>query len=61
MLAVIETSMTLGDVPGELGPSTIVGSAAFNLLVISAVCIIAIGKNDIRRIDQYAFACRDRT
>ena len=27
---------------GELGPSTIVGSAAFNLFVISAVCVTAI-------------------
>lgn len=27
---------------GELGPSTVVGSAAFNLFVISAVCIYAI-------------------
>lgn len=27
---------------GDLGPSTIVGSAAFNLLIISAVCILAI-------------------
>jgi Ca2+/Na+ antiporter len=27
---------------GELGPSTIVGSAAFNLLVIIAVCVLAI-------------------
>ena len=35
---------------GELGPSTIVGSAAFNLLVITAVCIFAIDSPDIRRI-----------
>ena len=27
---------------GELGPSTIVGSAAYNLLIISAVCVMAI-------------------
>jgi len=39
LLAVIETVGTLGEAAGELGPSTIVGSAAFNLLVISAVCI----------------------
>ncbi len=43
LLSVIETIQTLGSVPGELGPSTIVGSAAFNLLVISAVSIIAVG------------------
>jgi len=42
LLNVIE--VCLGDFyAGELGPSTIVGSAAFNLLVISAVCVIAIG------------------
>ena len=36
---------------GSLGPSTIVGSAAFNLLVITAVCILAIPSPDIRRIN----------
>ena len=28
--------------PGELGAGTIVGSAAFNLLAISAVCLVAV-------------------
>lgn len=32
LLSVIETVTTLEDTPGELGASTIVGSAAFNLL-----------------------------
>mmetsp|Transcript_53252 Transcript_53252/g.84682 ORF Transcript_53252/g.84682 Transcript_53252/m.84682 type:complete len:744 (+) Transcript_53252:1-2232(+) len=36
---------------GELGPSTIVGSAAFNLLVITAVCISAIPAPEVRKID----------
>ena len=35
---------------GELGPSTIVGSAAFNLLCITGVCILAIESPDTRRI-----------
>ncbi|XP_067938213.1 sodium/calcium exchanger 3-like isoform X2 [Watersipora subatra] len=35
---------------GELGPSTIVGSAAFNLLVITAVCVIVIDSNEVRVI-----------
>jgi len=39
---------------GELGPSTIVGSAAFNLLVITAVCVAAIPAPDIRKIDGLA-------
>eukprot|EP00094_Tigriopus_californicus_P004455 TCALIF_04293-PA protein Name:"Similar to Slc8a2 Sodium/calcium exchanger 2 (Rattus norvegicus)" AED:0.14 eAED:0.15 QI:0/0.83/0.84/0.92/0.83/0.92/13/236/826 len=37
---------------GQLGPGTIVGSAAFNLLAISAVCIIGIPTGETRRIDQ---------
>ena len=44
LLAVIETSGNLGQCPGELGPSTIVGSAAFNLLIISAASIWAVNE-----------------
>lgn len=51
LLSVIETVGTLGEIPGELGPSTIVGSAAFNLLFISAVCVIAPGE-DTRKIEE---------
>lgn len=36
---------------GHLGPSTIVGSAAFNLLVITGVCIIAIPDDESRTIE----------
>lgn len=43
LLSVIETLTTLGEVPGELGVFSIVGSAAFNLLFISAVCIASAG------------------
>ena len=41
LLALVET---VGNdfYAGDLGPSTIVGSAAFNLLVIIAVCVVAI-------------------
>jgi len=47
LLSIIETASNLGNCPGELGASTIVGSAAFNLLVISAVSIYAVNeKND---------------
>lgn len=35
---------------GELGPGTIVGSAAFNLLIISAICIVCIPEGETRRI-----------
>lgn len=44
LLSVIETLVGLGKCPGELGASTIVGSAAFNLLVISAVSIYAVNE-----------------
>jgi solute carrier family 8 (sodium/calcium exchanger) len=35
---------------GELGPSTIVGSAAFNLLVITAVCVSALPPDETRKV-----------
>ena len=35
---------------GELGPGTIVGSAAFNLFVIIAICIYCIPDGEIRRL-----------
>jgi len=41
LLSCIEIT-TSGFYAGELGPGTIVGSAAFNLLVISALCVLAI-------------------
>ena len=47
LLSVIETLNNIDGCPGELGASTIVGSAAFNLLVISAVSIYAVSpEND---------------
>jgi len=39
---------------GELGPGTIVGSAAYNLLMISALCISAISSPETRRIKLYS-------
>ncbi|UJR08953.1 hypothetical protein I4U23_013205 [Adineta vaga] len=35
---------------GDLGPGTIVGSAAFNLFVIIAICIMSIPSGEVRRI-----------
>ena len=51
LLSVIEVS-TNDFYAGELGPSTIVGSAAFNLFVIIAVCISALDPGETRRIDE---------
>lgn len=42
ILNVADTLGKLGKIPSELGPQTIVGSASFNLLIISAVSIIAV-------------------
>lgn len=49
ILSVLEAVKSLGEPAGELGPSTIVGSAAFNLLVISAVSIASV--TEVKRID----------
>ena len=35
---------------GELGPGTIVGSAAFNLFIIIAICVYVIPDGEVRRI-----------
>lgn len=49
LLNIIETCSG-GYFSGELGPSTIVGSAAFNTLIIPAVCIAALPHGETRRI-----------
>eukprot|EP00931_Biecheleriopsis_adriatica_P051515 TRINITY_DN29890_c0_g1_i1.p1 TRINITY_DN29890_c0_g1~~TRINITY_DN29890_c0_g1_i1.p1 ORF type:complete len:724 (+),score=136.15 TRINITY_DN29890_c0_g1_i1:38-2173(+) len=50
MLSVVET-LNKGQHSGPLGPSTILGSAAFNLMVIIAACIMAIPCTEVRCID----------
>lgn len=50
LLNVIEV-FSLKFYAGDLGPSTIVGSAAFNLLVIMAVCVTALEGDSTRKID----------
>ncbi|GAB6025946.1 hypothetical protein CHUAL_011915 [Chamberlinius hualienensis] len=49
LLSIIEVCGN-GFESGELGPGTIVGSAAFNLLIITAVCILAIPNGGTTRI-----------
>jgi len=53
ILSVLEAVKELGKPAGELGPSTIVGSAAFNLLVISAVSVAAVGgpSGEVKKVD----------
>ena len=52
LLNVIQTAQTLSVPPPELGASTIVGSAAFNLLVISGCSIIGVGE-EYKKVEQY--------
>lgn len=49
LLSVIEI-IGRGFKAGELGPSTIVGSAAFNLFMITAVCVSVLPTGETRRI-----------
>lgn len=49
LLAIIEI-VGSGFSAGDLGPGTIVGSAAFNLLVITAVCVMSIPGTETRTI-----------
>lgn len=43
-----------GGFSGELGPITIVGSAGFNLLFISAVCVATIPDGETRAVKNYS-------
>ncbi|XP_063058967.1 sodium/calcium exchanger 3-like isoform X2 [Engraulis encrasicolus] len=49
LLSVIEIC-GYGFTAGELGPSTIVGSAAFNMFVIIGLCVSSIPNNETRKI-----------
>ena len=53
-LSIIDTVRGLGEPAGEIGPSTIVGSAAFNLLIISALSIIAVEDVDGKKVKDLA-------
>ena len=44
LLSVLDTVTKLEETPSELGPQSIVGSAAFNLFVISGVSVASVGE-----------------
>lgn len=48
LLSIIEV-VGKGFEAGDLGPNTIVGSAAFNLFMIIAICVYAVPSTEIRR------------
>ncbi|EKX51107.1 hypothetical protein GUITHDRAFT_103027 [Guillardia theta CCMP2712] len=56
LLSVIEICFS-GFYSGELGPGTVVGSAAFNLFVITALCMLSIPKSETRKIDGFLSFC----
>lgn len=53
LLSVIEICGQ-GFLAGDLGPGTIVGSAAFNLLVITAICVVSIEGEQVTRIKNFS-------
>ena len=55
LLSVFSTVLDLDGVPSALGPASIVGSAAFNLFVISAVSIAAVGLETKKIFDVRVF------
>lgn len=59
LLSCIETIGGLNKCPGELGASTIVGSAAYNLLVITGVSVYAVtdGVKKINDLGVFTITC----
>lgn len=56
MLATIESFIRLGEPNNpkdSLGTFTIIGSAAFNLLIITSVCIVSVPNNSVKRIQEF--------
>ena len=54
LLSVMETCQNLGkdSVDDGLGTFTIIGSAAFNLLMITAICISSVPSPDVKRVQE---------
>ncbi|CAI7859045.1 unnamed protein product [Closterium sp. NIES-54] len=50
VIAVVDALKHLNQGPGVLGAGTVLGSAAFNLMVISAVCVVTPPAHSIKRI-----------
>eukprot|EP01006_Ploeotia_vitrea_P028616 TRINITY_DN61285_c0_g1_i1.p1 TRINITY_DN61285_c0_g1~~TRINITY_DN61285_c0_g1_i1.p1 ORF type:complete len:912 (-),score=83.41 TRINITY_DN61285_c0_g1_i1:1441-4176(-) len=53
LLSCIETVNRLGKPAGVLGPSTIVGSAAFNLFIIIAICVYTIPATETKKVKEF--------
>lgn len=57
LLSIIGVIATLDEEPDKLGPSTIVGSAAFNLLAITGICIGSLPDGETKRIQDLGVFC----
>ncbi|XP_066931288.1 sodium/calcium exchanger 1-like isoform X2 [Clytia hemisphaerica] len=55
LISVFETLATLSDTePAEsLGLYTIIGSAAYNMIVITAICVMSLPKNTSKRVNEF--------
>ena len=60
LLAVVETAQNLGNEPDAsredkdgLGSFTIIGSASFNLLLITAICVVSVPSGTVKRIREF--------
>ena len=58
LLAVVETVQTLGHETSQqdkdgLGSFTIIGSASFNLLLITGICVVSVPKNTVKSIREF--------
>eukprot|EP00955_Chlamydomonas_euryale_P042097 352205-Chlamydomonas_euryale.AAC.6 len=53
LLSLVDTIITLNQPAGQIGASTIVGSAAFNLFIIAAVCMVSLPTGTFRKIEHF--------
>uniref|UniRef100_A0A7S3VKC0 Calx-beta domain-containing protein n=1 Tax=Dunaliella tertiolecta TaxID=3047 RepID=A0A7S3VKC0_DUNTE len=58
LLSIVETLTQLGSKGGQLGASTIVGSAAYNYFLIPGICSAALPAGHFRKLEHvYVFIC----
>ncbi|KAG1658789.1 hypothetical protein FOA52_011731 [Chlamydomonas sp. UWO 241] len=53
LLSLIDTVLTLGQTNGKIGAACIVGSAAYNLFAITAVCTVSLKAGEFRKIEHF--------
>eukprot|EP00004_Rigifila_ramosa_P007846 TRINITY_DN19032_c0_g1_i1.p1 TRINITY_DN19032_c0_g1~~TRINITY_DN19032_c0_g1_i1.p1 ORF type:complete len:868 (-),score=171.54 TRINITY_DN19032_c0_g1_i1:24-2354(-) len=53
LLSVIETILQLGKPAGKIGPGTIVGSGSYNMMLVTAICILGLQAGETKRIKHF--------